>query len=609
MKQRRDRRGWMAGLAWGAAGWMAAHGAEPATPAFHAWAATPPMGWNSYDSWGCVVTEAEVKANADYMAAKLAKFGWQYVVIDIQWYEATATDMYCPQKPVILMDAHGRPQPVPRKFPSAADGRGFKPLADYVHGKGLKFGLHIMRGIPRAAVEQNLLIQGSTFTAADAADRTRPCGWCPDMWGVDAGKPAGQAWYDALYAQFAAWGVDYVKCDDLSSPYHADELEAIRRAIDKTGRPIVLSTSPGATPLDHGPHVRQQANLWRISGDFWDNWRSLKEMFELCHRWTPFRGPGHWPDADMLPIGYLRMWDGKGEPTKFTPEEQYTMMSLWCMARSPLMIGGQMPKNDAFTEALLTNPEVLAVNQTSANNRQLWRRDPFVAWVADVPGSRDKYLALFNARDRTTFGAPLWSSARVTPETPGRAVDVEVDVTSSRRLYLVVEEGGDGYGYDHVNWIEPRVETDGGEVRLTDLAWVSATSGWGEARVNRAVGGGDLKVNGASVPYGIGTHSPSVIVYDLPAGARRFKARAGLDDGGVGQGRGGATVRFVVYDTQLNADGAVKGLPVPVTWAELGLPETVRVRDLWGRRDLGPVKETFAPLIPWHGAGLYRLSP
>ena len=192
------------------------------------WAKTPPMGWNSYDSWGIVVPEAEVKANADYMAAKLAKYGWEYVVVDIQWYEASAKDMYCPPNPVIIMDEFGRPQPTPNRHPSAVGGKGFKPLADYVHKKGLKFGLHIMRGIPKSAVEKNLPIANSSWHAADAADKTRPCGWCPDMWGVDTTKPAGQAWYDALYQMFADWGVDFVKCDDLSSPYHAGEVEAIR---------------------------------------------------------------------------------------------------------------------------------------------------------------------------------------------------------------------------------------------------------------------------------------------------------------------------------------------------------------------------------------------
>ncbi|MEI7901039.1 MAG: NPCBM/NEW2 domain-containing protein [bacterium] len=586
---------------------MAEETASASAKKFHEWAQTPPMGWNSYDSWGIVVPEAEVKANADYMAGKLAKYGWQYVVVDIQWYEATAKDMYCPASPVIIMDEYGRPQPATNRHPSAVNGKGFKPLADYVHNKGLKFGIHIMRGIPKPAVEKNLPIANSTWHAADAADKTRPCGWCPDMWGVDTSKPAGQAWYDALYQMFAEWGVDFVKCDDLSSPYHKGEVEAIRKAIDKTGRVIVLSTSPGATPLEQGAHVQDNANLWRISGDFWDDWRALKEQFERCHLWTPFRGPGHWPDADMLPLGYLRMWTG-GEPAKFTPEEQKTMMTLWCMARSPLMIGGQMPRNDAFTESLITAGEVLDVNQKSENNRQLWRKGPLIAWAADVPGSKDKYVALFNTRDMQTFGKPLYESPIVNTNTPGQAVDIEVDVSKAKQLYLVVEDGGDGYACDHADWMEPRLETAAGEVKLTDLKWISATSGWNQPLVNRGVGGKEMKVNGQAVAHGVGTHSPSMIVYNLPEGSKRFKARGGLDAGGVEQ-KGRPTVRFVIYDARENADGKEKGLGVNVTWEELGLSGACRVRDLWAKKDLGLFDGSFSADVPWHGSGLYRISP
>ena len=363
---------------------------------FHSWASTPPMGWNSWDCFGTTVTETQTKAQADYMAEKLKAHGWEYVVVDIQWYEPSAKGHDYKKGAKLAMDDFSRLMPAPEKFPSAVAGAGFKPLADYVHAKGLKFGIHMMRGISRQAVEKNTPIKGSSAHATDIADTKSTCPWNPDMYGVDMSKPGAQAYYDSLMEQVAGWGVDFVKIDDLSRPYHQAEIEGIRKAIDKTGRPIVFSTSPGETPLSAGPNVNQNANMWRISDDFWDDWKALLSQFKRLHDWTPYRIPGAYPDADMLPLGAVKF----GRKTKFTPDEQITMMTLWSIARSPLMHGGDMTKTDDFTLSLLTNDEVLAVNQHSAGNRQLFRTDDgLIAWIADVPGSADKYLAVFNTRN------------------------------------------------------------------------------------------------------------------------------------------------------------------------------------------------------------------
>ncbi|MEY4488823.1 MAG: hypothetical protein RIQ79_1331 [Verrucomicrobiota bacterium] len=386
--------------------------AAPAAAAYHAFAPTPPMGWNSWDCFGTTVTEAQTKAQADFMAEKLKAHGWQYIVVDIQWYEASAKGHDYKPGAKLAMDEFSRLVPAVEKFPSAADGRGFKPLADYVHSQGLKFGIHMMRGISRQAVQQNTPIQGTTARAADIADTTSTCKWNPDMFGVDLRKPGAQAYYDSLIALVAEWGVDFIKVDDISRPYDAvqqAEIEAIRHAIDKTGRPIVFSLSPGDTPLSTGAHVSQHANMWRISDDFWDGWPQLLSQFKRLDDWTPYRIPGAYPDADMLPLGRVKF----GRPTRFTPDEQYTLMTLWSIARSPLMHGGDMTKTDDFTLSLLTNDEVLAVNQHSENNRQLFRTaDGFVAWTADVPGTADKYLAVFNTRDAAK-DAPAGATAPV----------------------------------------------------------------------------------------------------------------------------------------------------------------------------------------------------
>jgi hypothetical protein len=364
-------------------------------------APTPPMGWNSWDCYGPSVTEKEVKANADYMAKHLAKHGWQYVVVDIQWSEPEAGAHGYRPNAELVMDEFGRLTPARNRFPSAANGQGFKPLADYVHGLGLKFGIHIMRGIPRQAVTKNLPVLGTNLRAGDIANRKSICTWLTDMYGVDMTKPGGQAYYDSIVKLYAQWGVDYIKADDMSSPYQGDEIAALSQAIQKCGRPIVLSLSPGPAPLEQAEDLKKHAQLWRISGDFWDNWKSLKEQFSLCRAWAPHTVPGHWPDADMLPLGRvaIRAERGNERHTNFTPDEQFTHMTLWSIFRSPLMFGGDLPSNDAFTLSLLTNDEVLAVDQHSTGNHELFAEGNQVAWVASVPNSRDKYLALFNLDD------------------------------------------------------------------------------------------------------------------------------------------------------------------------------------------------------------------
>ena len=597
--------------------WAAAAAAAAGeTPlAYHAFALTPPMGWNSYDAFGDSVTEAEVLSNAVYVAGHLRAHGWNYIVVDYRWYDPGAHDNN-PNKragAALAMDPQGRLLPATNRFPSAADGRGFQSLAEKVHGLGLKFGIHVMRGIPRQAVEANTPIDGSGFHAADALQPGKRCNWCPDMEGVDAAKPAGQAYYDALLRLYAAWGVDFVKIDDLSSPYSTGEIEAIRKAIDGCGRPIVFSTSPGETPLAQADHIRTHANMWRISGDFWDEWKHLRHSFDLLRNWQAACGPGHWPDADMIPIGRIGVRSvGGARGTRFTRDEQVTLMTLWSIARSPLMLGADLPQNDAWTEGLLTNDAVLAVDQHGLNSREVYRRGDRVAWAADVPDSRDHYVALFN------LGEPLGGSmdpklARfrsdiVSRKTPGQAVEISADITGARKLYLVVEDGGDDFVCDHADWLEPRLSGPAGEVKLTSLKWVSATAGFGKAQVGRSVSSKELTVDGKKYEDGIGTHSTSVIEYELSPGYTRFTARGGLDAGGVGQKLAGATVRFAVH-TEASVAVAPAGADTSVSLSELGCQGACRVRDLWSGRDLGQFEGDFHAAVPVHGAGLYRVTP
>ncbi|MEN1986852.1 glycoside hydrolase family 27 protein [Paenibacillus hubeiensis] len=372
----------------------------------HQFALTPPMGWNSWDCYGAAVREEEIRGNAEYMAEHLKAYGWEYVVVDIQWYEPGAiSSQYRPFVP-LEMDEYSRLMPAVNRFPSAAGGKGFKPLADYVHSLGLKFGIHIMRGIPRQAAHAATPILGTSATARDIAHPNSICPWNTDMYGVDAAKEGAQAYYDSLFELYASWGVDFVKVDDIAASRlyqaHLPEIEMIRKAIDRSGREMVLSLSPGPAPLEHAEEFKANANMWRMTDDFWDLWPLLLGMFERCEKWAEHVEPGQWPDCDMLPLGHLgiRSVDGGGSDrwTRFTKDEQLTMMTLWSIFRSPLMFGGEMRDNDDWTLSLLTNRDVLDLHRNGFGARQVSREDNKVVWQANhTDGS--VYVALFNVGD------------------------------------------------------------------------------------------------------------------------------------------------------------------------------------------------------------------
>jgi len=384
-------------------------------------APTPPMGWNSWDAWGMTIDEAGVRATADSMAQHLKKFGWQYVVIDEGWFIPKADLGPHPNSARFTMDA-GRYVPTPDRYPSAANGAGFKPLADYIHSLGLKFGIHLVRGINRAAVTQNVAIADSDFHAADAASKADTCPWNTDNYGVKD-TPAGQAFYDSAVKLYAGWGVDFLKVDCISDhPYKGDEIRMISLAIHKAGRPIALSLSPGPTAIEHAPEVQRYAQMWRISDDFWDHWgpwpkhewsQGLQAQFAAASKWARYTEPGHWPDADMLPLGYLGPHPGEGEPrhSLFSHDEQRTLMTLWSICRSPLILGGNLNELDRWTLSLITNTEVIEVNQHSRENHAAVSTDDTVMWTARASSGNARYVAVFNVSDRIQTVEYHWNEA------------------------------------------------------------------------------------------------------------------------------------------------------------------------------------------------------
>jgi alpha-galactosidase len=387
-------------------------------------APTPPMGWNSWDSYGTTITEPDFRTNARWFAEHLKSFGWQYVVVDMEWFVTNPRPEGNSKDSQFSLDDHGRYTPAILRFPSSSNNAGFKPIADYVHSLGLKFGIHILRGIPKQAMEKNLSIEGSSYHAADAADTSDTCPWNPDNYGLDASKPAAQAYYDSIARLYASWDVDFVKVDCISSrPYKGDEIRMLSTALRRTGRPIVLSLSPGAAPLEKVEEMRKYANLWRISDDVWDLWHStvdypqgLGDQFPRIAKWAGNGQPGGWPDADMLPVGYLGPapgW-GKARATRMTHDEQRTLVTLWSIFHSPLMIGANLPLSDAWTAGLLTNPEVIAVDQHSKENRPVLATTNTVVWSAAAESGDYRYLAVFNLDDQERNVRYAWRELGLT---------------------------------------------------------------------------------------------------------------------------------------------------------------------------------------------------
>lgn len=360
-----------------------------------------PLGWNSWDCYGAAVNEDTVRKNADFMAKHLKKYGWEYIVVDIQWYEPSASSHEYNNFTKLCMDEYSRLIPAENRFPSSAGGKGFTELAAYVHSLGLKFGIHIMRGIPRQAVHSNIKIKGTERTARDIAKMSSICEWNTDMYGVDPSKEGAKEYYESIFELYASWGVDFIKCDDIARelPHEETELILLSSSLRNCGRDMVLSLSPGPALLEKAELYKQVSNMWRITDDFWDDWDALYNMFSRAEQWCTHTGAGHWPDADMLPIGPIRQDYDKADHTKFTKDEQITMLTLWSIFRSPLMIGGEMTGFDDFTMSLITNEEILKMHKNSRHSHQVWRKEfdgtEHILW-ASASSEGGLYIAVFN---------------------------------------------------------------------------------------------------------------------------------------------------------------------------------------------------------------------
>jgi alpha-galactosidase len=422
-------------------------------------AQTPPMGWNSWDAYGLSINDAEYRANTQVLAS-FKDYGWNYSVIDEGWFLQNPQDAEKPETLKYTLDQFGRNVPAPNRFPSAADGAGFKPIGDYTHSLGLKFGIHIIRGIPKKAVAENMPIAASSLHATDAADTTDTCPWNPDNYGVKD-NAAGQAYYDSLMALYAGWGVDFLKVDCIADhPYKADEIRMIASAIKKTGRPIVLSLSPGPTQVEHAAEIGQHANMWRIADDIWDGWEfkgqkwpnGLLSAFDNLAKWAPYAKPGNWPDADMLPWGYLGPnpgW-GKARQSALTQDEQRTQFTLWAIARTPMILGGNLTKLDEFTKSLIKNKQVIAINQMAVKSgpgllkKNDGNPEPQSLWYAETGGANPRrYLAVFNLGSQKAAWDIPWLSFRLADK-PHAVYDIwdQKHIPSAKTLHVEIAPHG-----------------------------------------------------------------------------------------------------------------------------------------------------------------------
>lgn len=554
--------------------------AENDMATFRTWAMTPPMGWNSWDCYYSSVTEKEVLQNAQYLVDNdLVRHGWEYVVIDIRWYcdhPSLGGGNYNQRGDQgYVLDEYGRYLPSPSRFPSCmvnGKNEGFKALAQKIHEMGLKFGIHIMRGVPKDVVGSSYKLKGSEETPWSQVynGTTSPCTWLKDNLLVQ-NNDAGQAYYNSIMDLYAEWGVDFLKIDDLSRPFYTDEIHMIRKAIDQTGRPIVLSLSPGKTQYQYAQECLDNANMWRMMDDLWDTWSAVDAVFNEAHEWSQYARPGNYADCDMLPLGQIAMTIGDagytaadaGRWTRLTQNEQQTMMTLWGMCHSPLFFGGEMTRNDAFTLSLLNNEEYHQMHKYGQEAHQVMNDEDQgrVAWTSHIGDTR--YLALFQ-RDNTRWVVgqkALFKSETVAYTTDGHAVDVDIAWPEGEKtLVLVIDDAGDNYNYDHADWINPTlILRDGTEVALTGTY---KTRDYTKSYFNRIYEnknvetGGKMTVMGQTYERGFSADANAAIFFQIPEDMDvvRFKAKAAADDSGINQTNSTTSIRFMVFAQNPLAD-------------------------------------------------------
>ena len=341
---------------------------------------TPPAGWNSFDCYMGSINEEQALANLELFLKKLKPAGYEYFCLDAAWY--ADGDQACNERlrrvgqcRNMHIDSFGRFVPSPVNFP-----HGLRTLADRCHENGVKFGVHIMRGMPRMALERNTPIKGTDFRARDIYDPDNFCPWCKYSVATDASHPGTFAYYRSEVEYLTEeLTVDFIKLDDVVE--HPDHVALFGKALDSVSRPVLLSLSPGAEDIWRGSWQKYvpYGNMIRVTPDAWDDDRTNLLKLRRWYEFEDLSGPELWADLDMLPLGALQVTVPQSSPTehgaarqsRLTPIGKKVMMTIFAMSCSPLIFGGDLPQTPEDDIALATHPGMLECNRNGVVGKRV----------------------------------------------------------------------------------------------------------------------------------------------------------------------------------------------------------------------------------------------
>jgi len=394
----------------------------------------PIRGWNSWDSYCASLDQTAALANARVMAKKLLPYGYDYFCVDGGWMGEHGPNAN--GNTGLHIDSFGRCLPSRSHFPD-----GLKALAASVHALGLKFGLHLMRGVPRIVVERNLPVLGTSVFARDIADLRSTCSWSTMCYGVNVFVPQGQTYYDGVIDLIASWNVDLLKVDDIVP--HPPEIAAIAKAIARQQRDIRLCLSPGNV-LEYGKlGAYEAACTVRLTPDAWDRRADLERAFDALRDFTvavAARGiVTHLrPDLDMLPFGQLMIpypapttplgpdqrppYEGYARQSLLNLDQKRSYITLRALAGSPLLMGGALVDLTDQDLRLLTQPDLIACHDNGVVAERFEKQPPMEIWRVSSKTAPVTWVGVFNRS--TTHSEFKLSLRHLGLQTPGPVYDI-----------------------------------------------------------------------------------------------------------------------------------------------------------------------------------------
>jgi len=492
------------------------------------------MGWNSYTGYSIAVTEEELLKNIDFLSEKLLPYGYDTVTVDNGWFLSGQGEGI-----TMALDAYGRPESHEHFFP-----HGLKYTIDYAHKKGVKFGIWLLRGINRRAVEENLPVEGTKYRMQDIVNMKSVCPWAVAPWwnyGVDMTKPGAQEYYDGLIRKYADMGVDFIKFDDIVP--NPVEVEAVVKAIGKCGRKIVLSLSPGDYIKVEHSDAYKKANMVRITSDIWDNKGSLETTFKRWEAMQDYAGPesGSFLDMDMICFGRLNVTHNGGRDCKFTEDQKRTFMVQRALAASPLMLGGVSYTMDDFSLSLFTHPDILACDKNAVIGKLVHRDGTVDVWKTPERGNdKNGWIGIFNrdGKNKATIEAGM---EKLGLNAGGNYALKDI---WARKMLPVAERHTFEIPADGVAFLRYEQTTTGEST--VNLAVVQPLQQTGDVTMDRSPENQPLDLGEVVYATGIGVRAGSELTYDVSQRAGRFEAWAGIDPNLSAQRSG----RFCVYAEQ-----------------------------------------------------------